>query len=48
MTIITGTASHSACHQFILFPNLIQWLRNRDKLSVKGELNKGFIYVTIY
>ena len=48
LTIITGTGSHSAGHQSVLYPNLIQWLKNRDKLSVDGKLNKGFIYVTIY
>ena len=48
LTIITGTGSHSAGHQSVLFPNLLEWLKGRDKLSAYGDLNKGSIFVTIY
>ena len=48
LTIITGTGSHSAGHQPVLYPNLLEWLKGREKLSAKGDLNKGLIYVTIY
>ena len=48
LTIITGTGSHSVGHKPILYPNLLDWLKNREKLSVKGEKSKGIIFVTIY
>ena len=48
LTIITGTGSHSVGHRPVLYPSLLDWLRNRDKLSVKGEISKGMIFVTIY
>ena len=48
MVIITGTGSHSAGHKSVLYPNLMEWLKNRDKLSVSGDLTKGLIFVTIY
>ena len=48
IVIVTGTGSHSAGHKSILYPNLMEWLKNRDKLGVKGGLDKGLIFVTIY
>lgn len=48
IVIVTGTGSHSAGHKSILYPNLMEWLKNREKLGVKGDLDKGQIFVTIY
>jgi len=48
IVIITGTGSHSVGHKSVLYPNLMEWLKNRDKLGVKGDFDKGQIFVTIY
>ena len=48
LSIITGTGSHSIGHKSVLYPNLLDWLKNREKLSVIGEFSKGRIFVTIY
>ena len=48
IVIITGTGSHSVGHKSVLYPNLMEWLKNRDKLGVKGDFDKGHIFVTIY
>ena len=48
LTIITGSGSHSAGHKAVLYPNLMDWLKNRDKLSAKGDLSQGIIFVTLF
>ena len=47
-TIITGTGSHSVGHKPVLFPELLPWLKNKNKISAKGKIDEGAIYVTIY
>ena len=46
--IITGTGSHSVGRKPVLFPSLLDWLKNKEKLSAKGDISKGIIFVTIY
>ena len=48
LTIITGSGSHSAGHKAVLYPHLMEWLKNRNKLSVKGDLSQGIIFATIF
>ena len=48
LTIITGTGSHSYGGKSVLYPELLPWLNNKNKLKVDGRLNEGIIYVTIY
>ena len=48
LAIITGKGDHSNNYQPVLFPSLLDWLKNRDKLSVWGDISKGTIFVTIY
>ena len=46
--IITGTGSHSVGRKPVLYPSLLDWLKNKEKLSAKGDISKGIIFVTIY
>lgn len=46
--IITGTGSHSVGRMPVLYPSLLDWLKNKEKLSAKGNISKGIIFVTIY
>ena len=46
--IITGTGSHSVGRKPVLYPSLLDWLKNKKKLSAKGDISKGIIFVTIY
>ena len=48
LNIITGRGSHSMGHIPVLFSNLIEWLRKKEKISPKGDLDKGIIFVTIF
>ena len=47
-TIITGIGSHSEGYKSVLFPELLPWLKGKEKLKVDGKSNEGAIYVTIY
>ena len=48
LLIITGKGDHSNDYKPVLYPNILDWLKNRDKLSVKGDISQGIIFVTIY
>ena len=47
LTIITGKGSHSE-EGPVLFPELLYWLKEKDKIKADGKLDEGAIYVTIF
>ena len=46
-TIITGVG-HKSKNGAVLFPELLYWLKGKEKIKADGQLNEGAIYVTIY
>ena len=47
-TIITGIGSHSKGGKSVLFYELVDWLKAKERIKVKGVQNEGVIYITIY
>ena len=48
LTIITGTGSHSEGGKPVLYPELLSWLKAKNKIKVNGRLEEGAIYITIF